>query len=160
MPIEIRELRPEDHDDAGRVTASAWQEFQWDGHPGFDDFVAEVADVGARAGRTLVLGAFEDGRPLGTVTLEIDRRIREDGDPLPPDVANVRMLGVAPDVRRRGVGRSLMEAAISEARARGKRAVTLTYDPVDPAPRSLYASLGFVDTGETDGHEVVAILAL
>jgi ribosomal protein S18 acetylase RimI-like enzyme len=91
-----------------------------------------------------VLGAFEDGRPLGTVTLEVDEKIGGEGVPLAPDAANVRMLGVAPDARGRGVGRALMEAAIAEARARGKRALTLNTAERMRSAVAMYEGMGFV----------------
>jgi GNAT superfamily N-acetyltransferase len=145
VPIEIREVRPEEYEDAGRITASAWQEFlPAEPHPGWDAYLAEIADIRGRADRTVVLGAYEDGRPLGTVTLEVDRKIGSEGIPLAPDAANVRMLGVAPESRRRGVGRALMEAAIAEARARGKRAVTLNTSEKMQSAVAMYEGMGFV----------------
>jgi ribosomal protein S18 acetylase RimI-like enzyme len=161
VALQIREVKADEYEGAGRITASAWSEFlPAEPHPEWESFLAEVADIRGRADRTVVLGAFEDGRPLGTVTIELDQKIHDDAIPLPPDVANVRMLGVSPAARRRGVGQALMKAGIAEARARGKRAVTLTYDPTSLAARSLYARLGFEETGEIEGHEVIARLLL
>lgn len=145
MPIEIREVRPQEYEEAGRVTASAWDEFlPADPDPDWVSYLAEIADIGGRADRTVVLGAFEDGRPLGTVTIEVDQKIEDNRMPLEPDAANVRMLGVAPQARRRGVGRSLMEASIEEARVRGKRALTLnTWEGMRSAV-AMYEAMGFV----------------
>lgn len=145
MPIEIREIRPEEYEDAGKVTSSAWREFlPADPDPEWEAYLAEIADIRGRASRTVVLGAFEDGRPLGTVTLEVDEKIEGDGIPLAPDAANVRMLGVAPEARGRGVGRALMEAVIAEARARGKRAVTLNTTERMRSAVAMYEAMGFV----------------
>ncbi len=145
VPIDIREVRPEEYEEAGRITASAWREFlPADPDPEWEAYVAEIADIRGRAGRTLVLGAFEDDRPLGTVTLEVDRKIGNEGIPLAPDAANVRMLGVAPEARGRGVGRALMEAVIAEALARGKRAVTLNTAERMRSAVALYEAIGFV----------------
>src|SRR6266536_4421573 len=145
VPIDIREVRPGEYEEAGRITASAWREFlPADPDTEWEAYVAEIADIRGRAGRTLVLGAFEDDRPLGTVTLEVDRKIGNEGIPLAPDAANVRMLGVAPEARRRGVGRALMEAVIAEARARGKRAVTLNTGEKMRSAVAMYEAMGFV----------------
>jgi len=145
VPIDIREVKPEEYEEAGGITASAWREFlPADPDPEWEAYLAEIADIRGRASRTVVLGAFEDGRPLGTVTLEVDRKIGNEGIPLAPDSANVRMLGVAPDARRRGVGRALMEAALAEARARGKRAVTLNTAERMRSAVALYQAMGFI----------------
>ena len=53
-----------------------------------------------------------------------------------------------------------MHTMIQRARAGAHPSVGLTYHPDNIVARRLYADLGFVDTGEMDGHEVVARLAL
>jgi len=147
----VRRVRAEEHRHAGRVTAAAYEEFL----PGEDspnaDYRARVADVGARARHALVLVAVEDGTILGSVTLEVDRRI-PGGHPRPPlarDQANVRMLGVDPSAQRRGIGRTLMEAALDEVRSAGKRRVTLETTEAMRGAQALYESMGFRRAGET-----------
>jgi ribosomal protein S18 acetylase RimI-like enzyme len=142
--LEIRQIKPEEYEEAGRVTALAWLPYlPPDPGPEWEGYLARIADIRGRADRTLVLGAFEGGRPLGTVTLEVDSRVNEDDTPLPPDTANVRMLGVAPEVQRRGIGRALMEAAMAEARARGKRVITLNTGDNMRSAIAMYAAMGF-----------------
>ena len=144
MGLEIRQLRPEEYEEAGHVTASAWREFlPPDPSPDWEAYLARIADIGGRADRTLVLGAFEDGRLLGTVTLEVDSKIEDDGSPLAPDEANVRMLGVAPEARRRGMGRALMEATMAEARGRGKRVLRLNTGDRMQSAIAMYEAMGF-----------------
>jgi len=99
MTIEVRPARPEEYEETGRVTALAYREFA-DGDS-WDRYLDLIADVGARADIALVLAAFEDGRVLGSATLELDQRIENDDPALPPEQAEIRMLGVDPD--RRGV---------------------------------------------------------
>ena len=157
----MREILPHEYDEAGSVTASAWHEYV-EPYPtcGWEKFLRHVADISRRATDAIVFGAFEDGRPLGTVTLEPERRSIGCYE-VPADTAYVGLLGVAPRARRRGIGKALMQASIEEARRRGKRAVVLTYDPVDVPPRMLYEALGFVDTGHrTSDLEVIAELDL
>ena len=128
MTIEIREVRPEEHEAAGRVTAEAYRPYargeDW------NEYLLELADVADRAQRTMVLVAVEDGRIIGTSTLELDRRVaegeeHEEAQRLPPHEAHIRMLGVVPEAQGRGVGRALMDESIRIARERGKTLMTL-----------------------------------
>jgi GNAT superfamily N-acetyltransferase len=146
MPTEVRGLRPEEYDEAGRVTALAYREFAPPGNQDWEEYLGRIADVSRRAGRALVLGAFRDGRVLGTVTVELERRIEggHDRDPLDPDEAHIRMLGVAPEARGEGIGRVLMDAAVVRARRAGKRRMTLGTTERMAAAHGLYESMGFV----------------
>ncbi|MEX2421669.1 MAG: hypothetical protein WD670_07615 [Actinomycetota bacterium] len=64
MPIEIRQVRPEEHLEAGRVTALAYREFA--DNDDWDRYVETIANISARAGVALVLVAVEDGEILGS----------------------------------------------------------------------------------------------
>jgi ribosomal protein S18 acetylase RimI-like enzyme len=143
--MEIREVRSEEYAEAGRITGLAYEEFAPEGVSPNRDYLNRVADVAGRAGHALVLGAFENGRPLGTVTLELDGRVPggHSRPPLAADQANVRMLGVDPGARRRGVGRALMEACETAAGRAGKRRITLETTAAMAAARHLYESMGF-----------------
>ncbi len=57
----------------------------------------------------------------------------------------------------RGVGRRVVELLIERlAEPAGAAGLALSYDPGNAAARRLYASLGFVETGEREDDEVVA----
>lgn len=61
-------------------------------------------------------------------------------------------LYVVPSLRRRGLGRALMEAAMQEARARGAERMDIGVDEPDTAARHLYEGLGFTNrAGGPDG---------
>jgi len=61
-------------------------------------------------------------------------------------------LYVAPDLRGRGLGQALMEAAIETARAEGARYMDLGTAETDTAARALYEKMGFSRTeGKPDG---------
>ena len=55
----------------------------------------------------------------------------------------IKGLTVAPEHRRRGVGRALMQAAIRAAREAGARKLTLRVLGHNPDARSLYSACGF-----------------
>lgn len=145
MELRIRAARPPEFAEAGRVTALAYREFVRPGERAWNQYLEHIADVAGRAQRALVLVAVDgDDRILGSTTLELGDRIDEDDPPLREGEAHVRMLGVAPESRRRGVARALMEACANEARARGKTLLTLhTTERMTMAQR-MYESMGFV----------------
>ena len=141
MAIEVRPVEPDEHDEAGRVTADAYREFA-DGDD-WERYLRKIADVGGRADIALVLAAVEDGRILGTLTLELDRRIDGDDPPLPPGEAHIRMLGVAPAARGRGVARALLDASFARAREAGRTRISLHTTQRMRAAQAMYEALGF-----------------
>jgi ribosomal protein S18 acetylase RimI-like enzyme len=133
-----------------------------------------------------LLAAFRDhlgyDRPTDASMLASVQRIigRDDaeyllaGDGEPVAVAQVRYrwsvwweaedcwledLYVAPEARREGVGRKLVEAVVDRARERGCRRVELDVSSENPAAMALYRSLGF-DTGKTGGQDIFMRLRL
>jgi ribosomal protein S18 acetylase RimI-like enzyme len=142
MVAEIREAAPDEWDEAGRVTADAYREFVRD--PEWTAYLGMIADVRGRADRTTILVAWEDGRIVGSATLELDGRVEVDDDPaLRPGEAHIRMLGVAPDRRGRGIGRALMADCEERARAAGKTFVTLHTTTPMTAAQAMYGALGY-----------------
>jgi ribosomal protein S18 acetylase RimI-like enzyme len=159
VAVEIRPVRPEEHGEAGRVTAGAYEMFGPGSASPNPDYLDRVADLTTRSEHALVLGAYDDGTILGTVTLELEDRI-PGGHPRPPlqlDQAHVRMLGVDAGARRRGIGRALMEACIVEARKAGKKQLTLETTASMTAGHRLYEAMGFSreeDTVYDDGFRL------
>lgn len=143
--MEVREARPEEYVGAGKVTADAYREFVRPEDPGdWHAYLERIADVAERAGRTTIVVAVEDGRVLGSSTLEIDGRTEPDeDDPVPADEAHIRMLGVDPSARGRGVAKAIMAECIRLAREAGKTRMTLNTTQRMRAARHMYESLGF-----------------
>jgi ribosomal protein S18 acetylase RimI-like enzyme len=149
MAIEIREANSDEHAEAGRVTALAYREFvPADDDGDWERYLGRMADVAERAERTHILIAIEDGRIVGSVTLELDGRVGDwDGDPpLRPGEAHIRMLGVDPAARARGVGTQLMAACEARARAAGKTFVSLNTTRRMEVAQRMYDRLGYTRT--------------
>ena len=128
----------------------AYREFARDDE-GWWSYERRLADVSGRATVALVLVAVEGGRVIGTATLETGERIEpEDDPPLAPHEAHVRMVGVDPAARGRGIGTMLMEACIREARAAEKTLVTLHTTKWMKAAQRMYESMGFERKAEAD----------
>lgn len=143
MTIEVREALSHEHAEAGEVTALAYREFVRPGDPDWEEYLRRLADVEGRARVAIVFIAVEEGRVLGSATLEVGERIESDDPPLPPDEAHMRMLGVHPDARRRGIARMLIDACIERARAMGKTRMSLHTTHRMKVARAMYEAMGF-----------------
>jgi ribosomal protein S18 acetylase RimI-like enzyme len=142
--LEIHVVRPDEYEEAGRVTADAYREFVRAGDDAdWHEYLASLADVAGRVDRTAVLVAVREGRVLGCVTLEEDATVGDDDVQPEPGATHVRMLGVDPSARGEGVGRALMRFTIERARAQGRRFVTLRTTERMTSAHRLYESLGF-----------------
>lgn len=143
--ITIREAAPEEHDEAGRVTAGAYAEFARPDDADWRGYLARIADVAGRAARTTVLVAVDGDRIVGSATLELTARVEEPDDPpLRPHEAHIRMLGIDPAARGRGIGTLLMEACERLAVDRGKTLMTLHTTGRMVAAQRMYERLGYV----------------
>lgn len=138
----IRPVRPAEYDAVGQVIAAAYLALP--NLPGDSDwYFDEIRDVRKRADLSCVLAAVaDDGSVLGGVTY-----VSGPDDPYSEELgacdAGIRMLGVAPEAQRRGVGRALVEACIERAIAAGRNRVVLHTGVWMPAAQRLYARLGF-----------------
>jgi ribosomal protein S18 acetylase RimI-like enzyme len=144
VTYEIREATTDEYAEAGRVTAEAYREFVRDGDDAWHEYLDHIADVEGRADRTTILVAVEEGRILGTATLELFDRVEpEDDSTLHPEEAHVRMVGVDSGERRRGIARALFDRCFAIARANGKTFLTLhTTERMSTAQR-MYEAMGF-----------------
>jgi ribosomal protein S18 acetylase RimI-like enzyme len=106
------------------------------------DRAAAMFRGGAVRSRGLVLVAHDQaGVTLGTVTLvPSDSSARHLAA---ADEAEIHLLCVRPDMRRRGVGRALIEEALARAQTGGARGVVLWTQPTMAAAQRLYEQSGF-----------------
>jgi ribosomal protein S18 acetylase RimI-like enzyme len=101
----------------------------------------ESALAAAGRGERVVLGAFDRGELIGTVTLMLDL------PPNQPHRAEIAKMMTHPKQRGRGAATALMVEAEILARARGRTLLTLD-TATDEGASSLYERLGFCFAGE------------
>ena len=68
------------------------------------------------------------------------------------DAADVMNVAVAPEARRQGVARALLEALEARLRARGVASLSLEVRPSNGPALALYESLGFTEAGRRPGY--------
>lgn len=83
----------------------------------------------------------EDGGWIGTAVARVTPDDR---------CAHLYAMWVAPEARRRGVGRALVDAAMRWSRFAGAGSLALKVTDRAPAAAAMYRALGFVDTGATE----------
>jgi GNAT superfamily N-acetyltransferase len=116
-------------------------------HPSFADWVTcGVAEAVARgwpeAGGGLWMVDLE-GRPVGCLALTHEER----------ELGKVRWFLLAPELRGRGLGRSLLAELLEEARAQGmQRLELMTFSALESAAR-LYREAGFQVVSERESTE-------
>jgi len=145
--VTIREARPDEWTAAGDVVARAYVVA---GVHAEDEYLAHVRDAADRARTCRIFVAVDAGEAiLGSVTYvpgpespyaESER----DGD------AGIRMLGVDPAARGRGVGSGLVQACIDRARDDHRNALVLVTTGLFRDAVRIYRRLGFQRVRERD----------
>lgn len=148
----IREARPEDWERIAELTISAY--VQGGFFPTDDDYIAELADVGARATRASVLVAEvgdHEGRPVVAGSVSVTEAGHHLAEVSRPGEMEFRMLAVHPDFQGRGIARLLVRHILSLAAARPDiSAVTLCSLRDMTDAHALYRSEGFVEDPARD----------
>ena len=149
--METRDADGRPHVRLVPVTADNWRAVDAvQPHPDQEGFVAPVS-------RYLCLMLFDGVWSCLAVTAEdevvghVMRAYDED-----EDAAWIGGLVIDAAHQRRGFGRAAVEALLRSFREEGTTQAALSISPENTAARRLYAQLGFVETGETDGDELVA----
>jgi ribosomal protein S18 acetylase RimI-like enzyme len=134
----VRRARPEDLEAVGEITVAAYAEFT-DGPD--DGYIALLRDAARRDREAELWVAEVDGTVLGSVTIALPgspwREIGTDGE------GEFRMLAVAPDARRMGVGDALARLVLDRFRELGCRTVVLSSLATMGAAHRIYERLGY-----------------
>lgn len=145
MPVAVRRLLPSDVDLYRTLRLEALA----DSPAAFCETLesARAADwhartlAGANSPDRAVFVALAGEPAVGMVLVRCDA---ENG------VTAVNSMWVHPDYRRRGVGRSLLDAAVGFAQAAGKSELTLWVTDANPHALAFYQTYGFALTGKTE----------
>ncbi|WP_068156702.1 GNAT family N-acetyltransferase [Rhodococcus phenolicus] len=142
--IEIRRVSPDEYETVGDLTVGVYV------GGGFvepdDPYVGRLRDTATRDAQGEVVVAVADGEIVGSLTLaEPMSRLADIAE---KDELELRMLAVAPEARRRGVGSALVRHGLDAAYERGDRAVVISTEPAMVDARRIYDRNGFVPVAE------------
>ncbi len=146
-PVAVRPARPDEFAAIDALLGAAYAHDYGPDESAGDPFRAAAVRAGAY---DVWVAEGRDGSLLGSVTTR-----RPGGPPLHEDVApdelDLRLLGVAPAARRRGVGAALMRDIAARAAGTGFQAVVLKTGPEMRGAHRLYDALGYERRPERDG---------
>lgn len=107
---------------------------------------------------------YNDDVPVGFLMIGFDAHdYWEDAPKVAKGNYNLWRLMIDKDYQGKGYGRKAIELALDFIKTFpcGRAEYCwLSYEPENDAARKLYSSFGFVETGEKDGEELIAILEL
>jgi ribosomal protein S18 acetylase RimI-like enzyme len=144
MAVEIRRAQDDEFRLVGDLLVRAYATLA-DRDEAYD---VVLRDVAGRSTTAEVLVATLDGIPMGTVTFVPGPGPQAEVDD--PDAATIRMLGVAPEARGKGIGAALIDSCVQLARDLGRRRIVLDTRESMQAAHRLYGLAGFRRAPELD----------
>jgi ribosomal protein S18 acetylase RimI-like enzyme len=152
----IREARPEEHAELGRLIVDAYANLP--GMPSVaeqPEYYERLMDVAQRAANPSirVFAAVGDaGELLGSVDFVEEMKEYRSGGTAGEvrDAAGIRLLAVRPDGRGKGVGKALTEYCMQRAASLGRAQVVLHTTRAMETAWKMYERLGFVRFPEID----------
>lgn len=138
----IRDASSEDLEEVDALMQRAYQEFESSVSTGFaESYLEDARQVHSRLGELDLIVAERDGRLIGVVTLYRDGS--KYGTGWPAEWPAVRLLGVDPEERGKGIGKALVSECLDRARRQGAGRVGLHTTPFMLAAQRMYESMGF-----------------
>ena len=143
--LHITPCEPADCDAINRLTARAYAP---SGLAPDDPYFIEITNAAQRAQQALVLVARENGVLVGTLTCALPGSRWQ--EIVRAAEAELRILAVAPERQRQGIGSALIRASAEHARHAGCTALVLSSAAWMQDAHRLYERLGFRHTPERD----------
>ena len=125
--VKARRLRAEDAPELVSIVAAA---------PGAAEWSVETYENFIESGECLSFAHESEGRIIGFI---VARRLGEE--------AEVLNLAVRPETRKKGIGGTLLQAAVEELRHGGVTRIYLEVRESNTQARSFYQNHGFAETG-------------
>lgn len=129
-----------------------------------DVSIIEAYTAVTGGGHAFPFGIYEGDAPVGFLMIGYDTDAYwEDAPAIAKNNYTLWRLMIDEKYQRRGYGREAVALALAFIRTApcGKAdCCWLSYEPDNAVARALYASFGFVETGEWDGAEQIAVLKL
>ena len=115
-------------------------------------------------GYAFPFGIYDDDIPVGFLMVGFDTDdFWEDAPPVAKGNYNLWRLMIDEKHQNKGYGKKALGLALEFIRAfpcgEGE-CCWLSYEPENDVARGLYRSFGFIETGEMDGEEIIAVLKL
>ncbi|GEB55095.1 GNAT family N-acetyltransferase [Streptomyces gardneri] len=157
-------VRPATARDADFFRRILWEAYNWNGEHRFtaeelaaDPHAARYVDGWPRGGDFGVVAETDAGEPIGAAWARFLPEDRPGYGFVAADVPELT-LGVLSAHRRRGHGRTLMEALIRAAAEQPRPVARLSLSVEDGNPAAyLYTSLGFVRAGRQGGSDTMVL---
>jgi len=142
-PLTIRNAEPHEYDDVARVILAAYQEFEDSIPPdAWAQYSANMQDVRSRLVESELLIAVEGDEIAGSATFYHTYMTRVNSE-WPQAWTGVRLIGVTPESRGRGVGKALVEECIRRSREQDAEAIALHTTPLMTLAQGMYERMGF-----------------
>jgi GNAT superfamily N-acetyltransferase len=150
--FRIRDARQEELNKVSQLLKIAFQQYEkFIPSEVWQSYLENIMDVHSRVADAGLIVAELKGVLVGTVTLYLHpSHSTEEG--WPPGWAGVRLLGVDPGYRGKGIGGALMEECIRRCRKYGIKTIGLHTSEIMDVARRMYEQMGFIRVPEFDFH--------
>ena len=150
IEIAVRDARPDELDAIALLLKEAYEQYApLVPREAWDSYRQDIMDVRGRMSESQLIVAETEGRIAGAVTLYLNGSASLSW---PHGWAGIRLLGVHPTFRGRGVGKALMDECVRRARDAGIKTIGLHTTTAMDVARRLYEKMGFVRVPEFDFH--------
>lgn len=153
--VTIREARSDEHEALGQLMVSVYSRLEGfprpDEQPRYYELLTHVGRLAERPGVRLLVAVVRDALVGGVVYFSDMAQYGSGGSATrETDAAGFRLLAVDPGTRGLGVGRALVDACLSRARADGVEQVIIHTTRAMTVAWAMYTRLGFERAPELD----------
>jgi ribosomal protein S18 acetylase RimI-like enzyme len=149
--INVRDARPEELDSIAVLLKDAYQQYRDFLPPAvWQDYLENIMDLRSRWEEAQLIVAELSGQLAGAVTLYLTTDHSEGS--WPDGWAGVRLLGVDPEYRGRGIGQALMDECVRRCKKLGIKTIGLHTTELMDVAKKMYEKMGFTRIPDFDYH--------